>query len=75
MDRRETKVVHYAPLMIDQFNKKYFLQLDVWSGDLSSTRMVNHFIVNIFLSWVFGAVICDMYNSIDVHASTVSPLC
>ena len=37
--------------------------------------MVNHFIVNIFLSWVFGAVICDMYNSIDVHASTVSPFC
>ena len=51
------KVVHYAPLMIDQFNKKYFLQLDVWSGDLSSTRMVNHFIENIFLSWMFGTVI------------------
>jgi len=28
----------------------------------------------IFGSWVFGAVICDMYNSIDVHASTVSTL-
>ena len=37
--------------------------------------MVNNFIENIFLSWVFGAVICDMYNSIDVHASTVSPFC
>ena len=33
------------------------------------------FIEHIFLSWVFGAVICDMYNSIDVHASTVSPFC
>ena len=37
--------------------------------------MGNHFVENIFLSWVFGAVICDMYNSIDVHASTVSPFC
>ena len=24
------------------------------------------------LRWIFGSVICDMYNSIDVHASTVS---
>jgi len=28
----------------------------------------------IFGRWIFGSVICDMYNSIDVHASTVSTL-
>ena len=29
-------------------------------------------IENSLLRWIFGSVICDMYNSIDVHASTVS---
>ena len=27
-----------------------------------------------FLRWIFGPNICDLWNSIDVHASTVSTL-